>query len=166
MKAKDGPPTHELWSAAARGAPAVTFYSLDVCWEMNVTLWLAGKRSVRYLDFINIKSNVCIYYILSKVRFLCTSRRVEVSLKPKQLFPSTAVVQNDYIATARQHFCLVPMAIYCVGLSEIIISGLNMCALSSFSLKSTQLRNGTLKFDFRDCRLTENTDREGQVNVQ
>lgn len=93
-------------------------------------------------------------------------------------------VQNDYIATVQQHLCNVPMAIYCVGLSEVIIQRSvgriiwcnfgYMCALSSpthykinfFSLKSTKLRNGTLKFDFRDCRLTQNTDREGQVNVQ
>lgn len=93
-------------------------------------------------------------------------------------------VQNDYIATVQQHLCHVPMAIYCVGLSEVIIQRSvgciiwchfgYMCALSSpthyklkfFSLKSTKLRNGTLKFDFRDCRLTQNTDREGQVNVQ
>lgn len=46
-----------------REPPAVTFYSLNVCWETYFTLWMAGKRSVRHLDFINIKSNVYCYIV-------------------------------------------------------------------------------------------------------
>lgn len=78
--------------------------------------------------------------------------------------------QNDSIAKVQQYACHVPMVIYCVGLSEVIIQRSVGCIiwfnfgsiyryvrsgqhiLNFFPLKSTKLRNGTPRFDFTDCR--------------